>query len=106
ASDRVIEVGAVLWSTGQHRQLESAGFLVKPDIPITQAITDITHITPAAVERFGFESREALDNVLAMVSVADAFVGQNILRFDSKVLFNWMFREGFGESALKVVQQK
>lgn len=98
ANDRVIEGGAVLWSTAQHRILESADFLVKPGIPISEEVTKLTGITPEAVEKFGFESRDSLDNILAMISMADALVGQNIQRFDKKVLINWMIREGFGET--------
>jgi hypothetical protein len=91
-NDRPIEVGAILWSTGQHKALESAGFLVKSDVPISPEITKITGIQPSAVERFGFESEAALDNVLAMLELADAVIGQNILRFDKRVLESWCQR--------------
>ncbi len=71
ANDRVIEVGAALWSTGQHRVLESAGFLVKSDVPISQEITTLTGIHPAAVDRFGYDSHAALENILAMMELAE-----------------------------------
>lgn len=108
ANDRVIEGGAVLWSTAQHRILEAADFLVKPGIPIGEEVTKLTGITPDAVEAFGFESRDSLDNVLAMAAMADALAGQNILRFDKKVLINWMNREGFGETnpVTELIRQK
>jgi DNA polymerase III epsilon subunit-like protein len=91
--DRVIEVGAVLWNTDQHRILEAADFLVKSDVPITSEITKLTGITPAVVNRFGFESHEALSNILAIAQSADAFLGQNIARFDKPILDNWIQRE-------------
>lgn len=107
ANDRVIEGGAVLWSTVQHRILEAADFLVKPGIPINEEVTKLTGITEDAVKAFGFESRDSLDNILAMVSMADAIAGQNICRFDKKVLINWMIREGFGETGgIEPIRQK
>jgi hypothetical protein len=92
-NDRVIEVGVILYSTGQHRILESAGFLVKTDVPIAKEITDLTHIHPAALDRFGYESCAALDNVLVMADLADAVIGHNILRFDKRVVEAWCMRE-------------
>lgn len=106
ANDRVIEVGAVLWSTGQHRVLESAGFLVKSDVPISQEITTITGIHPAAVERFGYDSHTALENILAMTELAESFLGQNIVRFDHKVLLNWMVRERVPNQLSDKIRQK
>src|SRR6266478_5462841 len=93
ANDRPIEVGAILWSTGQHKALESAGFLIKTEVPIPAAITMITGIHTVAVERFGYDSHSALDNVLVMADLADAIIGHNIKRFDSRVLSSWCKRE-------------
>ncbi len=106
ANDRVIEVGAALWSTGQHRVLESAGFLVKSDVPISQEITTLTGIHPAAVDRFGYDSHAALENILAMMELAESFLGQNIVRFDHKVLLNWMVREGVPAAMIEKVRQR
>ena len=92
-NDRVIEVGAILWSTAQNKCLESAGFLVKTDVPISAEITKLTGVHPGAVSKFGFESKDAIDNVMAMAEEAEAFIGQNVLRFDKKVLFAWATRE-------------
>lgn len=92
-NDRVIEVGAILYSTGQHRILESAGFLVKTDVSISKEVTDLTHIHPIALEKFGYESTAGLDNVLALAELADAIIGHNILRFDKRVVEAWCMRE-------------
>jgi DNA polymerase III alpha subunit (gram-positive type) len=94
-NDRVIEVGAALWSTSQNKCLESAGFLVKADKPISEDITKLTGITQAAVNKFGFDSRSALENIYGMMDVADAWIGQNVLRFDSKILKSWTNRENY-----------
>jgi Exonuclease len=92
-NDRPIEVGAILWSTGQHKILEAADFLVKSDVPIPKEITDITSIHQIAVDRFGFDSPSAVDNVLAMLELSDAVIGHNIKRFDKRVLESWCLRE-------------
>lgn len=90
--DRVIEVGAVLYSTNQHKCLDSLGVLVKTDKQITSEITGITNIHPAAVERFGYEQEAILDVILDMVDAADAVIGYNVRRFDQRVLENWANR--------------
>lgn len=91
--DRPIEVGAILYSTGQRKCLESAGYLVKSDVPIRPEITKLTGISQAAVDKFGYESRDALDMLLDLINLADAFVGQNVKRFDKPMLENWALRE-------------
>jgi DNA polymerase III epsilon subunit-like protein len=93
-TDRVIEVGAILYSTGQKKCLESAGYLVKSDVPVSEEITKLTGISQAAVNKFGYESEDALETVLQMASLSDAFIGQNVLRFDKRVLEEWAKRHG------------
>ena len=92
-ADRPIEVGAIVYSTGKKRCLESAGFLVKTDVPIPEKITGITGIDQAAVNHFGFSSPDALEHLLELADLADAFIGQNIIRFDKRFLENWCKRE-------------
>jgi DNA polymerase-3 subunit epsilon len=91
-TDRPIEVGALLYSTGQKKCLESTGYLVKSDVPISPEITEITGITQAAIDKFGYDSAEALDAFLNLAEQADAFVGQNVIRFDKRFLENWAKR--------------
>lgn len=91
--DRVIEVGLALYSTGQRKILESAGFLVQSDgVPITQEITDITGITQAAVDRFGYEPLSAIEDISDWVAKADAIVAHNGYRFDRPMTENWAKR--------------
>lgn len=92
-SDQPIEVGMILYSTGQKRILETASYLVQPTIPISAEITNLTGITAAAVAKFGFKSSEALDNLLDTFELAEAVLGHNVLRFDKPMLDNWCKRE-------------
>lgn len=93
--DRIIELGAVLYSTGQKRVLESTGFLVQSDgVPITQEITDITGITQVAVDRFGYSQEDAIQTFADLADQADAVIGHNIIRFDRPMLWNAAARLG------------
>lgn len=84
--DRMIEVGLALYSTGQRKILESTGFLVQSDgVPITSEITEITGITQAAVDKFGYDPGDALDSFKEFVQHADAVIGHNVNRFDKPV---------------------
>lgn len=93
-NDRVIEFGAVLYSTAQHKCLDNQGMLVRTDKPITPEITKITGIHPAAVEKFGYDPDDILDIIIDMASHADAMIGYNVRRFDKHVFENWASRAG------------
>lgn len=92
-SDRPIEYGGVLYSTGQKKCLDNQGFLIKTDLPLTSQITNITGITKPALDRFGYESTEVIALVLDMVASADAVIGYNCRRFDYHILSQWAKRE-------------
>lgn len=93
-NDRIIEFGAVMYSTGQHKCLESQGMLVKTDVPIPPEIVKLTNITPVAVEKFGYDSEDMLRIVLDMAENSNAYLGYNIRRFDYPMLKNWAKRHG------------
>jgi DNA polymerase III alpha subunit (gram-positive type) len=94
--DRIIEVGLALYSTGQQKILESTGFLVQSDgVPITSEITEITGITQAAVDRFGYPPEEALIALSDFMEHADAMIGHNVIRFDKPFTENTAKRQGF-----------
>ena len=81
--DRMIEVGLALYSTGQNKILESTGFLVQSDgVPVTEEITGITGITQTAVDRFGYDPTDALDDIIKFAEQAEAVVTHNGNRFD------------------------
>lgn len=90
--DRVIEVGAILYSTGQQRVLESQGFLVQSDVPVTTEITKITGITQQALDKYGYDQAESFQTVLSLVEQADAIIGHNVVRFDKRMLQAWGHR--------------
>ena len=91
--DRPIEVGAILYSTNQQKCLESQGFLIKTDVSISAEITKLTGITKAAVDKFGYDSTDAFENVYHMMEDADAVIGHNVIRFDKRMLEAWAGRE-------------
>jgi len=93
-NDRVIEFGAVLYSTTQKKCLDNQGMLVSADVPVTPQITKITGITQAAVDRFGYAPDDALGVILDMAMNADAMIGFNVKRFDKHVFENWAKRAG------------
>lgn len=86
--DRMIEVGLVLYSTGQKKILESTGFMVRSDVFVTQEITELTGVTQAAIDRFGYEAESALEVFNDFVKQADAVIGHNVLRFDQPITEN------------------
>jgi DNA polymerase-3 subunit epsilon len=86
----VTEVGAVLYTTGQKRVLEAAGFLVKTNLLVNQEVIKKTGIHPKMLEKFGYPADDALGTLVEMYNQADAIIGQNIIRFDKKVLDRWI----------------
>lgn len=93
-NDRVIEVGAILYSTEHRRTFESTGYLVQSDVPISPLITQLTHIEQSAVDAFGYSSSDGLDKLLDLVDQADVIAGQNVVRFDKRMLESWCKRQG------------
>lgn len=93
-TDRVIEIGVALYSTGHKRFLDSVGQLVKSDVAVSSKITKITGIQQAAVDHFGYEEDNALTTVLDFIKQADAVIGHNIRSFDWPFLENWAKRKG------------
>ena len=80
--DRITEVGAVLWSTGYKRAMETASFFVNTGVPVSKEITEITGITDKMLMKFGVEESWMVDEIRRMSSLADAFIGQNCREFD------------------------
>ncbi|HZS43389.1 MAG TPA: 3'-5' exonuclease [Candidatus Paceibacterota bacterium] len=91
--DEPTEFGGVLYSTKQHRCLDSLGVLLKTEVPISSEITEKTGITKQALNRFGYVPSEILPTIVEMIESADAVIGYNCRRFDQKVLIEWAKRE-------------
>lgn len=92
-SDRITEVGYVLYSTGHHRPMMAKGYFVDNEVPVSKEITDITGITKGMIDKFGLSSKDALTDLLNAIDMCDAVVGQNIIDFDRGFLVNWVLRE-------------
>ena len=102
--DHIIEVGLVLYSTGQNRILESTGFLVDSSgVPITSEITSKTGITQIAVDTFGYSQESAVQAVLEYIDKADAIIGHNINWFDLPILHNTIDRLKFDRLPEKLI---
>jgi DNA polymerase III alpha subunit (gram-positive type) len=92
--DEVTEVGAVLWSTGRNRAMECSSYFVKTTVPLSQEVSDLTGITQGMIDRFGYEPNDGFDKLQDMILQADAFVGQNVVRFDKGFYEAWAKRAG------------
>jgi DNA polymerase III alpha subunit (gram-positive type) len=102
--DRIIEIGLALYSTGQHRVLESTCFLVDSDgVPVTEEITSITGIYANAVETFGYDKTSPIDSFCEYYNKAEAVIGHNILRFDLPIMYNAMARLDYDNIPEKLV---
>lgn len=93
-ADKVLEVGAVLYSTAQDQQLMTQGYLVDHEIPVPPEITKLTGIRKGMIDKFGLSSKTALTTLLNMIEMCEAIVGQNVLDFDMKFLASWAKAEG------------
>jgi DNA polymerase III subunit epsilon len=92
---RIIEIGLCLYSTEQNRILESVGFLVQSDSgPILPKITELTGITQAAVDRFGYTQEDAVQSFIDFSGQADAIIGHNTNSFDLPIIQNSAKRTG------------
>lgn len=89
SKDEVIEMGAVLYSTGQHKCLDSQGMLVQTDIPITPEITEITNCHPVAVQKFGYDQADMFETMVSLMDSADHIITYNGRRFDRKIAESW-----------------
>lgn len=88
-NDRIIEVGAALYSTGRERVLECTSFLVSADgVPVSEEVTRITGITQDAVDHFGYSQIEGIETFNEYVSQADAVIGHNLTWFDLPMIRN------------------
>jgi DNA polymerase III alpha subunit (gram-positive type) len=91
--DRPIEVAVMLWSTRMNRAVDSQAVLIQADgVPVTEEITEITGITQAAVDKFGYEPASAFEVLASFISQADAIATFNGNRFDIPMSKEWAKR--------------
>jgi len=91
--DRPIEVGVALWTTKYNRTLDTRAILVQSEgVPVTEEITEITGINQGMVDKFGYTSEEAFDEMSYFVERADAIVAFSGRRFDIPMCQQWAKR--------------
>jgi DNA polymerase III subunit epsilon len=91
--DRPIEVGVALWTTKFNRSLDTRAFLVQSDgVKVTDEITEITGITQAMCDKYGYTPEEGFDESMYFVERAEAVVAFNGRRFDMPMYHQWAKR--------------
>lgn len=94
STDRVIELGLVLYSTGHNRVMDSVGQLVKTDLKVSPKVTKVTKIQQSAIDAFGYEESSAFDTLFEYVNQAAVVIGHNIRWFDWPFAEKWATRMG------------
>jgi DNA polymerase III epsilon subunit-like protein len=91
--DRVLEVGALLYTTGLKRVVMAEDMLVDNEMPIPAEASEINHIVRKATDKFGLTSPDALSRLQNYFDMADTIAGKNIIDFDIPFYENWCLRE-------------
>jgi len=91
--DRVIEVGAILYTTTFKRVVMAESFLVDNEQPIPKIITDITKVNKPMIDKFGLTSADGLARLQNYFDMSEAVLGKNITDFDLPLYRNWCLRE-------------
>lgn len=83
-TDRIIEVGAVLWDTETRKPMALFSELVQDETypPLSAEITDITGICGSDLETLGAAPVDVFARLYDLVVIADAIVAHNGTRFD------------------------
>ncbi|MCB0349423.1 MAG: hypothetical protein KDD37_11355, partial [Bdellovibrionales bacterium] len=60
-TDKIIEIGVVLWCTASHRPIQVYSDLIAwPDLTVSEEVTQITGITTEDTAKFGVDIKLAL----------------------------------------------
>lgn len=83
-TDKIIEVGAVLWSHGSGTPIVMISELIKnaDAPPITEEITKLTGITQSMIDVFGVPLESVVTRIKALLPYASAVVAHNGNNFD------------------------
>lgn len=81
-TDRIIEVGAVLWSTNRNAPLQIMNEFVNPGIEVSEEITRITGITNEDIAWYGDTPYGALVRLSWLMDKAEVVVAHNGNQFD------------------------
>ena len=92
-ADRPIEIGLALWTTKFNRSLDTRALLIQSDgVKVTDEITEITGITHAMCNSFGYTPEEAFEESIYFIDRAEAIVAFNGRRFDIPMMGAWAKR--------------
>lgn len=84
-TDRVIEVGAILWDPMTKQPLRILSeFINHPGLVIPEEITEITGITQEMVDKYGIPEVDALRKIYEFSALGEYFVAHNGNAFDKK----------------------
>lgn len=86
-TDRIIEVGVVLWCTKSHRPIQVYSDLILwDDLEVSEEVSRITGITTEDIRTFGVALPQALERVKQIATHADYIVAHNGNAFDRKFM--------------------
>jgi DNA polymerase III subunit epsilon len=98
-TDRITEMGLVLYSSEDKQPVRITGFLVKPGIPIPTELEKLTGITNAMVEAFGVEP-SAMTKVISQLAAHAEFAVAHNAEFDKGFVTAEFKRQGLEAPAL------
>lgn len=85
-TDRIVEIGIVLYDWTQEKPLEIISQLINPHMLIPAEATAINGITDNEVRMYGSELKPVLEKIGILALKAEYIVGHNIRRFDWPLL--------------------
>jgi DNA polymerase III alpha subunit (gram-positive type) len=91
--DHVIEVGALLYTTGHKRVVMAEDFLVDQEVPVPKEASNVNKINNPMIDKFGLTSPDGLSRLQNYFDMAEVVVGKNIIDFDLPFYRNWCLRE-------------
>jgi DNA polymerase-3 subunit epsilon len=92
-TDRIIEVGLVLWDSDLRAPVRFSGFLVQSEVEVSSEVSKKTGITHAMLKRFGLKPSEAFGIVGEYMSCSKIVCAHNGNEFDKLFWHEWMKRE-------------
>ncbi len=102
-TDRVVEIGAVLWDTDRKVPLQVLNQLIKHDpsekVSLTQEIQDLTHILPHDLKDCGISPINGFAALVDLFSRCDYVVAHNGNNFDKPLYEAETVRLGLGVKA-------
>ena len=82
ATDRIIEIGAVVWDVNQKKPLKLMSELIQSEVPVSDEITRITGITNEDLESHAITLQEGMKRLVELMKSCSYFVGHNGREFD------------------------